>query len=120
MNVVILILHERLYGGIPSYVYVIFLLPFLILVCWVRSFKLLAVLSLAGQIMMLTGLSIIMVFAMISAVENTPPIKAINVVGIPVYFGMVRIFLRQKKSFKKQNNLHDIEFRLYLHMRALD
>ena len=88
-----------LYSGIPVWGYVFLALPFLTAVCWVRSFKFLAYVSLAGQASMLLGLSLIMVFSMISAVENTPPIKAFNFIGVPVYFGMVIVILLYSISF---------------------
>lgn len=72
--------------------------PFLIGVCLLRSFKILAILSLIGQATMVVGLATIMVFAMISAVETKPPIQAVNWIGIPVFFGMVRKILKNTKN----------------------
>ena len=56
-----------------------------------RSFRVLAYLSLVGQAVMFVGLAIIMGFALDSTITNQPAIRAINWGGIPVFFGMVRV-----------------------------
>lgn len=81
---------SRIYDGIPSWGYVFMFVPLLIGVCLLRSFKVLAILSLIGQVTMTVGLFTIMVYALISAVETKPTIVAVNWIGIPVFFGMVR------------------------------
>ena len=84
-------LELRIVGELfPSWVFVIILMPFLVVACWIRSFRSLAYLSFIGQLLSFGGYGIIMVFSFISLIETHPPVQAINWSGIPIFFGMVR------------------------------
>ena len=75
--------------GQPSWLFVIILLPGLVLMSWLRSFKWLAILSLIGQATGFFGYFSIMGFALISTVKNTPSVAPFNWAETPIFFGMV-------------------------------
>lgn len=75
--------------GVTEWEFVLILIPFLCIVCWLRSFKWLAILSLIGQVTGFSGLALIMLFALQATFQETPEITPVNVTGIPIFFGMV-------------------------------
>ena len=77
---------ESIFVHITNWEFVIILIPFLVVVCWLRSFKWLAILSFIGQVTGFVGLSLIMVFAVIATFRDTPELAAINIKGIPIFF----------------------------------
>jgi len=73
---------------IASWKYVFMLLPCISVVCWIRRFKWLAIFSFIGQITMVFGLTMIMFFAITATFRDTPELYAVNVPGLPLFFGM--------------------------------
>lgn len=86
--------------GVTGWEFVLILIPFLVLVCWLRSFKWLAILSFIGQITGFIGLAFIMLFALQATFKETPEIVPVNLKGIPIFFGMVS----RKYPFLFHNN----------------
>ena len=75
--------------GLSSTVWVLIITPTLILVSWLRKMHLLANVSIMGQAAMIFGLSAAMGYAIANLVDEQPDVKAVNLGGFPVFFGMV-------------------------------
>jgi solute carrier family 36 (proton-coupled amino acid transporter) len=98
---------HSIFGSLESWQYAVLLVPCFSIVCWIRELKWLAFLSLVGQVALVAGLSIIVVFAALSAVTITPETYAVRFSGIPIFFGIalfsyegVGVILPMRRSMK--------------------